>query len=458
MVGLLSESNVLVSLRDTMGDRLSALARKHRVPGAQLAIHHGGEAVAVEIGELEHGGGHRVTPDAAFPIGSVTKSFTATVAMILVTDGDLELDAPLGEYLTELDELGDRQTLRQLLSHTSGFASGPDSECLLSASLRRYVLDHCGPPNLVLPPGSGFSYSNMGYILTGLVIEKVTGMSWRDAMESILLRPLGIEPAFICAPALQPGRPIATGHSVNTAVGRTRPVQQSTAAAEAPAGGLAVSAADLVALGLMHVGTGVSDLLPAIYAEQMRQAVPAADAFGLADGWGLGLAVFRDAAAEWVGHDGNGDGTSCHLRINPTDGWVVAFTSNAITGFWLWQELLAELAQANVPIEASRARGSQGRPTRPPAGCVGTYVNGDLEFVVAADKDGNLRLAIGGDEFTRLICHDGMTFSQEDPASGQRVFGGRFMGNPFTGRVEGIQIGGRVARRLIPGRENRLIA
>src|SRR5438105_632916 len=141
-----------------LSDTLSRLARKHQVPGAQFAIHQGGETVAIEVGELEHATGRLVDRDTAFPIGSISKSFTATLAMILVGDGDLELDVPLGEYLSELgssaDDLGGQLTLRQLLSHTSGLRSGPDSTEIASSSLRRYVLDNCRLSDLILPPGS----------------------------------------------------------------------------------------------------------------------------------------------------------------------------------------------------------------------------------------------------------------------------------------------------------------
>jgi CubicO group peptidase (beta-lactamase class C family) len=439
-----------------LAQTLSALARRHGVPGAQLAIHRAGETrngetVAVEAGELEYRTARPVTRDAAFPIGSISKCFTATMAMILVADGDLELDEPIGEHLPELDDLGARLTLRQLLSHTGGLASGPDSEDVATTTPRRYVVDHCRPRNLVLPPGAGFSYSNMGYVLAGQLIETVTGMSWWEAVESIVLRPLGIEPAFIAAPGRTPtARAVATGHSVNQTIGgRTRPVRQSLAPAEAPAGALAVSARDLVALGLMHIGAGVPGLLPSVYAEQMRQAVPAADPFGLADGWGLGLAVFRDGGALRVGHDGNANGTSCYLRIDPAGGWIVALTTNASTGYGLWQDLLAELAHAGVPIGPARAWAPQERLTAPPPDCVGTYGNGDVDYVVVAQDNGRLHLAVDGDALGPLTVYDGLTFSLWDPTSGRQVPGGRFVRDRATGEVNGVQVGGRLARRRI---------
>jgi CubicO group peptidase (beta-lactamase class C family) len=428
--------------------KLSALARKHRVPGAQLAIHHGGVTTAGEVGELEFRTGRRVTRDAAFPIGSITKCFTATVAMILVADGDVELDAPIGEYVPELGDLGQMLSLRHLLSHTSGLADISDTEDL--STLRRYVIDHMRRKNVVLPPGMGFSYSNPGYALVGRLIETVTGMSWDEAVESILLRSLAIKPAFVDLPGTRsPRHPLATGHSVNIAAGRTRPVRQSGAPAIAPAGALAVSAVDLIKLGMIHIEPEAPGLLPTAYAAQMRQAVPCADPFGLADGWGLGLAVYRHEGADWVGHDGNADGTSCYLRINPADGWVIVLTSNANTGVGLWRDLLAELARAGVPIGPPRAPAPGGLRAVPPPGCVGWYANGDAEYAVTESANGSLHLSVDGGHFVPLTLHENLTFSVHEPGSGRQVFGGRFVREPATGKIYGIQLGGRLAGRQV---------
>jgi CubicO group peptidase (beta-lactamase class C family) len=450
VIGLLSEDSAPSSALSLPLSALSSLARKHRVPGAQLAIHHGGVITSSEVGELEFRTGRRVSRDAAFPVGSITKCFTATVAMILVADGDVDPDAPIGDYVPELGDPGTMISLRQLLSHTSGLADSPDMDEASTSTLRRYVVGHVCRKNLVQPPGVGFSYSNLGYAAAARLIETVTGMSWSEAVESILLRPLEIEPAFVSLPGTKPPRrPFATGHSVNTALGRTRPVRQSRVPADAPAGALAVSAVDLVKLGLIHVGPGRPDVLPAADADQMRQAVPYADPFGLADGWGPGLAVYRQQAADWVGHDGNGDGTSCYLRINPADGWVVALTSNSNTGVGLWQDLQAELARANVPIDPPRVPAPGGRPVVPPRGCTGQYANGDVQYTVTADGNGSIHLSVDGENFVPLTFHEGLTFSVPDPASGRQVFGGRFVCDPATGKVYGIQAGGRLARRQI---------
>ncbi|MGH3513407.1 MAG: serine hydrolase domain-containing protein [Pseudonocardiaceae bacterium] len=431
---------------------MTVLIDKHQVPGAQLAVHHGGVTVAVEVGESEHGGGIPVTRETAFPTGSITKAWTATLAMILVADGDLELDAPLDEHLPELGDLGGQLTLGQLLSHTSGFASSPDIPELATLSLGRYVREHCRWQDLILPPGTRFSYSSRNYVLAGHLIEMTTGMSWWEAVESILLRPLGVDPAAIVgAPRAPSGRPIATGHSVNSASGRTRPVEQSLIPAEAPAGALAMSAVDLVALGLMHVGPGLPALLPAAYAERMREAVLGADPFGLADGWGPGLAVFRDGTTDWVGHDGNAYGTSCYLRIDPVGGWVVALTTNANTGSYLWEDLRTELRRAHLPMGAPKPDISSQVPVAPPADCVGSYCNGLTEYLITAAEDGALCLASGGELIARLAFYGpGMDFVLHDLTSGQGLHVGRFLRDPITRQVEQLQIVGRLARRHRP--------
>jgi hypothetical protein len=236
---------------------------------------------------------------------------------------------------------------------------------------------------------------------------------------------------------------------VNAAVGRIRPVRQEPVPAFAPAAALAVSAVDLVKLGSIHVGPGRPDVLPAAYATQMRRAVPGADPFGLADGWGLGLAVYRQQPTEWAGHDGNANGTSCYVRINPADGWVVALTSNSNTGADLWQEFQVELARAGVPINPPRSQ-TPGLPqVAPPRDCDGEYTNGDIQCTVRTDGDGVVYLSADGQNTARLTFYENLTFTYSAPdlTSLGPVSAGRFTRDPATGEICGIRIAGRLARR-----------
>jgi CubicO group peptidase (beta-lactamase class C family) len=286
---------------------------------------------------------------------------------------------------------------------------------------------------LVQPPGLAFSYSNAVFVLAGRLIEAVTGMPWRSAVESVLLRPLGIEPAFVLGPPAD--RPVTSGHSVNA--GRVVPVGQNLTPAEAPAGAIAASATDLVTFALAHLD---DDLLPAQQAAQMR--TPHADAFGLADAWGLGLALFDG----WAGHDGTGDGTWCQLRFDPASRTVVALTTNASTGLGLWDDITAELARHSLVVPSGSLTAVPTVSVPPPPGCVGDYLNGDLTYSIT-DNGADLLLVVDGDPQAVITFHDGLTFSMRDLMTGQQMYAGRCLAEPGAQRVDRIQVNGRLAVR-----------
>ena len=435
---------------DLISRRFAELARKHLIPGAQLAVHHDGRTHTFEFGVQEHGTGRRMTRDSKVPIGSISKMCTATLAMILVSDGDLELDAAVGEYLPDLDEVArGRLTLRHLLSHTGGLASDPDE--VHPTSRRRQVLASCKGLDPLHPPGAAFSYSNIGYVLAGHLIEVVTGMTWWEAVDAVLFQPLEIEPHFVVAPVDAPraGLPVVTGHSVNPALRRVRPLTQSLTMAEAPAGAVAASATDLVAIGRLHVTSEQrsSRLASPSVLREMTMQFPHAEPFGMADGWGLGLALYRNRRSTWLGHDGTADGTACHLRVDPDGGTVVVFTSNGSTGMAMWPELVDELNAAGLPVASYDGRRRLTRRVPPPRGCVGSYFNGDTEYVVTISDRGRILLTVDGDPFAELTMYDGLLFSMRDVETGEDDQTGRFLTDRRSGRIQWIQIGGRLARR-----------
>ncbi|MCE7000688.1 beta-lactamase family protein [Saccharothrix sp. S26] len=413
---------------DRISTRLTALAREHLVPGAQLAVHHEGRTWTHEVG---------LAADAAVPIGSITKTFTATVAMALVSDGDLELDAPLSDHLPGV---ADELTLRHLLSHTGGLPSDPED--VRTTSLRHHVRQALRELHPLHEPGAGFSYSNIGYTLIGHLIEVATGMTWAEAVEAVLLRPLGVRARFTTSPDPD----VATGHAVNATTGRVVPVEQSLAPVDAPAGALAASATDLLALGRM-LGGGAPHLMGPRELALMREPVRHAEPFGMADGWGLGLALFQRDGVRWVGHDGTADGTSCHLRINPADGSAVALTTTGSSGFALWRDLVPDLVAAGLPVaDYDGMRGLHHR-IAPPPDCTGRFRNGDVEYAVRAVDRERLALTVDGEPFADLSLFDGLVFAMRDSDTGDTNQTGRFLRDPGGGGIGWIQIGGRLARR-----------
>ncbi|MFC5720642.1 serine hydrolase domain-containing protein [Streptomyces gamaensis] len=442
---------------ENLSVRLRELAVRHRVPGGQLAVHRAGETFAVEFGEEESGQGTPVTADAKFPLGSITKAFTAALAVLLVDSGDLDLDEPLTDLLPELRApgaaFGAGATLRQLLCHGSGLPPGRDSESLENATRRGYLADvaRMAPiKDLGAPSASAFSYSNIGYTLVGLLAERAARMEWREALESILLEPLGIEPAYIAGGT---ARPYVPGHAAQPAQGRAVPVRQTLPDIEAPCGALALSALDLLAFGLLHTddAQGVPGLIEPEALEEMRVPVPGAEPFGLADGWGLGLSLYRaDDGSYWTGHDGTADGASCHLRVDPVSGTAVALTTNANTGMALWEDLLEVLREDGLDV-ASYSYSSFREPREPiaaPDACAGRYVHGEIEYVVVRDAASEAVLEVDGEPFARLTVHEDLAFTMTELSGNGMVYLGRFLTDPATGGLDQIQVTGRRAQRV----------
>ncbi|OLF16233.1 serine hydrolase domain-containing protein [Actinophytocola xanthii] len=409
---------------------LEELVTRYGVPGAQFAVLHGDTEWHWTHGVARTGTRTAMTVDAPVPVGSITKVVTAAAAMVLVDDGDLDLDEPLAEPVAELRELpprlGERITLRHVLSHTAGLPCDPVEA--RAATPRGHVLDSCRGARPLSDPGTLFSYSNIGYLLAGHAVTTITGMSWWDAVQALVLGPLEVPARFVAGGRVPDD--LVSGHSM-----RRRPVLQSLRPAEAAVGALGASARDLVALGRGLLREN----------REMRTPVPGADPFGLADGWGLGLATYGSDGAT-VGHDGNGDGTSCHLRMNPATGTVVALTTNSSTGFALWRDLAPRLPALGIPVKDYDPLAVAGRPVPAPAGCLGAYTNGDLEYAVEPGENDVLRLTVEGEPFADLTVYSGHRFTMRDCDTGMTDQAGRFVLDR-QGRVTGLQVGGRIALR-----------
>ncbi|MER6844294.1 serine hydrolase domain-containing protein [Streptomyces platensis] len=427
---------------------LAELADRYRVPGAQLVVHRSGRAVRAVVGETAVGSGRRVAPATVFPLSSLTKPFTAALAVTLAVEGDIDLDAPLAEQLPHAPA-APGITPRRLLSHTAGLAANPAEDDPYLDSLERWAARSARRFPLVAEPGSAFSYSNIGYLLTGRLVEQATGMSWAEAMEVMLLRPLGL-PTGIGGP------PGVLGHVVRRTDGRAVLAEHQPAPpAEAPAGDLALSAEGLAAFaGQFLHDARPGPLDPETVAAMCRDPLDpdAAGPYGMADGWGLGWARYDGDGPESFGHDGTGDGTSCHLRFDPVGGTVVALTTNADTGQELWGALLAALRARGVKVADHLVTGPAGLgPSAPaPDTCLGRYVNGDLDYTVGRDG-GGLWLGVGPHGRYAVECDAGLRFALRPRSGGPFVHRGRFLrapGGPAAdGQIRHLQVSGRVARR-----------
>lgn len=137
-------------------------------------------------------------PSTRFRIGSVTKQFTASLILQLVEEGKIDLEAPITQYLPEYPaDQGGRVTIHQLLTHTSGIPSYtglPDFEQVMRDPYDpEAFLEVFSELELEFEPGSEWSYSNSGYFLLGVIIERVTGRPYAEVLRDRILTPLGLE-------------------------------------------------------------------------------------------------------------------------------------------------------------------------------------------------------------------------------------------------------------------------
>ena len=172
------------------------------IPGAILFVRDGGSSYALAAGYADDVEKVPMRADDVFPIGSTTKTYTAVLVMRLAGQGKVELDAPVARYLPDLLPDGDRITVRELLSHTSGlydFATDPR----FMAPYLQGKFDFAWTPQqmvgfatvqpLLFTPGTRFSYSNTNYVVLALLAERVDGKSYERQLRDYVFRPLGLD-------------------------------------------------------------------------------------------------------------------------------------------------------------------------------------------------------------------------------------------------------------------------
>ena len=136
-----------------------------------------------------------VTADTVFQIQSITKTFTAAAIMMLVEEGKVSLDDPVGRHLDGTPESWKPITVRHLLNHTSGikdFINEPTASLRVDVT-EQEVLAATAPRALNFTPGEKYAYSNTGYHLLAMIIRKVTGKFYGDFLAERIFKPLGME-------------------------------------------------------------------------------------------------------------------------------------------------------------------------------------------------------------------------------------------------------------------------
>ncbi|HLJ53719.1 MAG TPA: serine hydrolase domain-containing protein [Chthonomonadaceae bacterium] len=182
---------------DAIDDYMRRQVRKHHIPGLSLAVVKDGKVIkAAGYGFANIEDRARATPQTVYGLASMSKQFAAAACMLLVQDGKVSLDAPISTYLPGTPDAWKEIKVRHLLSHTSGLPregmrtepkTGRDDfsrEELWSAAIKL---------PLQSKPGDRYSYSNLGFNLVALIVEKVSGKSYGDFLQARIFGPLGMK-------------------------------------------------------------------------------------------------------------------------------------------------------------------------------------------------------------------------------------------------------------------------
>ncbi len=435
------------------------------VPGAAIGILKDGQTSFASFGVTSLETQQPVTPETLFRVASITKPFTATLAMTLVNDGLLDLDRPIGAYLpgvTLTDGDPERQariTMRHLLSHTAGI------DCELAVDLAtvgngedalREAIGFYGGLHQWAEPGQVMSYGNTGFWLAGHVIATILGTTFEDAMRERVYKPLGLtRSVFTAEEAIV--YPVALGHQPKSATDGAHRLIRSYAypRARTPSGGVISTVVDLLTFAQWHIdGTGGPLGLSDERRRSMQEPyIRLRDADN--ESWGIGWTIrYTTDGTKVIGHGGSYGGFQTQLTIVPSRHFAFAILTNSARGSLpnheierhvLREELgLALDAPRTQPIATERLETFAGFYRQPLAAYEVDAVGDGLEIVARNfDLTGKPMPVPPPIRFEPIGEHD--FIAREGAFTGTRA---DFILDPETNAPAYVRIGLRVAERV----------
>jgi|HubBroStandDraft_3_1064219.scaffolds.fasta_scaffold03780_3 CubicO group peptidase (beta-lactamase class C family) len=461
-------SSARSEVADERFERVAAVVvaemRELGVPGAALGIFYEGKALTRGFGVTSVENPLPVTPDTLFQIGSITKTFTATVVMRLVEAGKLELGAPVRKVMPAFrvrDEEASRSaTVLTLLTHMGGWEGDLFDDAGNGDDALGRVVDRMAGLEQVTPFNSSWSYNNAGFLLAGRLVELATGKPYEAALGELLIQPLGLRDTLVF-PSDVMTRRFAVGHAGpldKPFVLRPWPIPRSLA----PAGGLAASVGDLLRYAEFHLGDGAAPggarLLSRDSMRRMQQtqvAIAGTDGDEMAIGW----QVRRIGELREIWHDGFSVGQQALVSMVPSRGLAVALLANSVRAEGLLREVRRAVAREYLgvtlsdpaPLAVPRDRLLQyaGRYSRPFMDLVVT-VEGDRLLVQTIQKQGfptpASPVAPPGPPTPYALYAPDRLIALAVAEAGTRA---QFLRRP-DGTIGWLRFNGRVARRL-PG-------
>ncbi len=311
-------------------------------PGILAKTSEGGKTWGYAVGVADLNTKKPMKTDFCFRIGSVTKTFTATVVLQLAGENRLNLDDSIEKWLPGVIQGNGYDakqiTVRQILNHTSGIAEYLRSkEADIMDTKRSYTAEELVKIGLSMPPdfspGKGWSYSNTGYVLLGILIEKVTGNSYAEEIENRIIEPLELSNTFLPGnSSVIPGTKHARGYVQPEGASELKDVTYFNPSIGSSAGDMISTADDLNKFFSSLLG---GKLLKEQQLKQMLTTVPT----GIAEIGRYGLGIYENKLPNGVsiwGHSGGIPG-------------FVTFAGGTIGGKHTLAVSLNSMGRANSP-------------------------------------------------------------------------------------------------------------
>src|ERR1700678_2745196 len=302
------------ALREKVDAIVKQALKTTGIPGASIAIVQDGA-----ISYLQAYGDGRIDPrtpalsSMRYSVGSISKQFTATAVLLLAEQGRLSLDDPVSRFVPNLTR-GNEVTIRELLSHTSGYQDYWPQDYvppfMLQPITADKILDQWARKPLDFDPGTEWQYSNTNFVIAGLIVEKASGRPLLQFLSEHIFVPLGMTSVMnIDQDRLT--KTDATGY-LRYALGPTRLAPKEGKGWLFAAGELAMPAEDLAKWDISMINQTV--LQSASYAQMEKEVLLKS---GLGTRYGLGVDVRQEFGGRAIEHGGEVSGFTAHNMVFP---------------------------------------------------------------------------------------------------------------------------------------------
>ncbi len=320
-----------MSLPDGLADRLERLVAtaqsEQRIPSVSAAVFRDGDVLwRAALGSADADRGDAATPEHAYRIGSITKTFTAVCILQLRDAMVLGLDDPLR---THIPEAPPGPTIADALSHLSGFQREPPGEIweTMTPPAREELLGGLEDAERVLRPGEAWHYSNLAFGLLGEIVARRTEGEYEPALRTRVLEPLGL-----ARTGFEPQPPSATGYFVDPYSDRVTVAPDPVVEGPVAAMGWLWSTVDDLARWADFLATGHDGVLARETLDEMARARTMADPAAWTLGWGLGLELYRRGDRVFAGHGGAMPGFLAGVCIHRPERTGAAVLCNTSAG------------------------------------------------------------------------------------------------------------------------------